>query len=189
MADLEKIRCELKKQLKKERYIHTIGVMYTAASIAMRYGEDIEKAMTAGLLHDCGKFAPAGEQIRLCKKYELPLKESELEMPALIHAKLGAYLAKEAYKVCDGEILNAILYHTTGRPDMTMLEKIRLSGRLYRTGTKDDPRTFRCAQTGIYRHRSGGLSLLEADAFLSGKSGRSIDPMTRETFYITANRK
>ena len=52
MADLEKIRCELKKQLKKERYIHTIGVMYTAASMAMRYGEDIEKAMTAGLLHD-----------------------------------------------------------------------------------------------------------------------------------------
>ena len=124
MADLEKIRGELKKQLKKERYIHTIGVMYTAASMAMRYGEDIEKAMTAGLLHDCGKFAPAGEQIRLCKKYGLSLKESEVEMPALIHAKLGAYLAKETYKVCDGEILNAILYHTTGRPDMTMLEKI-----------------------------------------------------------------
>lgn len=97
--------------------------MYTAASMAMRYGEDIEKAMTAGLLHDCGKFAPAGEQIRLCKKYGLSLKESEVEMPALIHAKLGAYLAKETYKVCDGEILNAILYHTTGRPDMTMLEK------------------------------------------------------------------
>ena len=94
MADLEKIRCELKKQLKKERYIHTIGVMYTAASIAMRYGEDIEKAMTAGLLHDCGKFAPAGEQIRLCKKYELPLKESELEMPALIHAQTGSISCK-----------------------------------------------------------------------------------------------
>ena len=155
MADLEKIRCELKKQLKKERYIHTIGVMYTAASIAMRYGEDIEKAMTAGLLHDCGKFAPAGEQIRLCKKYELPLKESELEMPALIHAKLGAYLAKEAYKVCDGEILNAILYHTTGRPDMTMLEKIVFLADYIEPGRKMIPDFPMCAdwhlQTSIRR--------------------------------------
>ena len=74
--------------------------------------------MTVGNLH-----LPEN-RIRLCKKYGLSLKESEVEMPALIHAKLGAYLAKETYKVCDGEKLNAILYHTTGRPDMTMLEKI-----------------------------------------------------------------
>lgn len=189
MADLEKIRYELKKQLKKERYIHTIGVMYTAASIAMRYGEDIEKAMTAGLLHDCGKFAPAGEQIRLCKKYELPLKESELEMPALIHAKLGAYLAKEAYKVCDGEILNAILYHTTGRPDMTMLEKIVFladyiePGRKMIPGLSDVRRlAFTDIDQAVCLCSKQTLSYLE-------KSGRSIDPMTRETFLYYSEQK
>ena len=118
------IRKNLSKKLKKERFEHTIGVMYTAASLAMCYGEDIEKALTAGLLHDCGKFCPAKEQIRLCEKYAISLSESELAMPALIHAKLGAYLAENEYKIKDREILDAITWHTTGRPAMTMLEKI-----------------------------------------------------------------
>lgn len=182
MADLEKIQYELKKQLKKERYIHTIGVMYTAASMAMRYDEDIEKAMTAGLLHDCGKFAPPGEQIRLCKKYDLPLGESELQMPALIHAKLGVYLAKEIYGICDGDILNAILYHTTGRPDMTMLEKIIFLADYIEPGRKMIPglsKVRRLAFTDIDQAvcfcSKQTLSYLE-------RSGRPIDPMTRETF-------
>ena len=182
MADLEKIRCELKKQLKKERYIHTIGVMYTAASMAMRYGEDIEKAMTAGLLHDCGKFAPAGEQIRLCKKYGLSLKESEVEMPALIHAKLGAYLAKETYKVCDGEILNAILYHTTGRPDMTMLEKIIYIADYIEPGRRELPNmadarrlAFQNIDECLYRILKDSLVYLNSRKI-------AVDPMTQKTY-------
>ena len=98
---LTEIRKRLSKVLKKERFEHTIGVMYTAASLAMRYGEDVEQAMTAGLLHDCGKFCPAKEQIKLCKKNGISLTESEIEMPALIHAKLGAYLARHEYGVKD----------------------------------------------------------------------------------------
>ena len=62
--ELLHIKKELSKKLKKERFEHTVGVMYTSASLAMRYGANIEKAMTAGLLHDCGKFAPPGEQFR-----------------------------------------------------------------------------------------------------------------------------
>lgn len=120
----EKIKKELSKKLKKERYEHTVGVMYTAASLAMRYEADIEKALLAGLLHDCGKFCPPKEQIRLCEKYGIFLTDSELKMPALIHAKFGAFLAEHEYGVTDREILNAIACHTTGRPDMTMLEKI-----------------------------------------------------------------
>ena len=53
--ELLHIKKELSKKLKKERFEHTVGVMYTSASLAMRYGANIEKAMTAGLLHDCGK--------------------------------------------------------------------------------------------------------------------------------------
>ncbi len=121
---LAEIRKELKKKLKKERYEHTIGVMYTAASLAMCYGADIQKALTAGLLHDCGKFSPPKDQIKLCEKYGIELTKSELDMPALIHAKLGAYLAEHEYGITDREILDSITYHTTGRPDMSMLEKI-----------------------------------------------------------------
>ena len=54
--ELLHIKKELSKKLKKERFEHTVGVMYTSASLAMRYGANIEKAMTAGLLHDCGKI-------------------------------------------------------------------------------------------------------------------------------------
>ena len=122
--ELLEIRKDLAEKLKKERFEHTIGVMYTAASLAMCYGADIQKALTAGLLHDCGKYCSAKEQIKLCRKYDIQLTESELEMPALVHAKLGAYLARHKYKVKDQEILDAITWHTTGRPGMTLLEKI-----------------------------------------------------------------
>ena len=69
--DIEKIEKKLEKNLKKERYQHTLGVMYTAASLAMRYDENMEEALLAGLLHDCGKFGSVKEQIKLCKKYDL----------------------------------------------------------------------------------------------------------------------
>ena len=122
--ELEQIRKRLSKKQKKERYEHTLGVMYTAASLAMCYGADMQKALTAGLLHDCGKFCPAKEQIEMCRTIGIKLTESELQMPALVHAKLGACLAQYDYGIRDQEILDAITYHTTGRPDMTLLEKI-----------------------------------------------------------------
>ena len=122
--ELLHIKKELSKKLKKERFEHTVGVMYTSASLAMRYGANIEKAMTAGLLHDCGKYCSAKEQLKLCEKYKITLTDLEHSMPALIHAKLGAYLAENEYGIKDREVLDAITYHTTGRPEMTMLEKI-----------------------------------------------------------------
>ena len=51
---LREIKKLLSRRLKKDRYEHTIGVMYTAAALAMNYGEEIQAALTAGLLHDCG---------------------------------------------------------------------------------------------------------------------------------------
>lgn len=54
---LREIKKLLSSRLKKDRYEHTIGVMYTAAALAMNYGEEIQAALTAGLLHDCGKYA------------------------------------------------------------------------------------------------------------------------------------
>ena len=90
----------------------------------MCYGADLEKALTAGLLHDCAKGRGVKEQIRYCEKHGILLTEAELAMPALIHAKLGAYLAEKDYGITDPEILDAITYHTTGRPDMSLLEKI-----------------------------------------------------------------
>ena len=119
-----KIQHTLKKELDENRYHHTLGVMYTSASMAMRYDVDVQKALYAGLLHDCAKCIPSDKKIRLCEKYGLPVSSVEKENPSLLHARLGAYLAHEKYGVKDEEIIYAIESHTTGRPGRSMLEKI-----------------------------------------------------------------
>ena len=110
-----KIQHTLKKELDENRYHHTLGVMYTSASMAMRYDVDVQKALYAGLLHDCAKCIPSDKKIRLCEKYGLPVSSVEKENPSLLHARLGAYLAHEKYGVKDEEIIYAIESHTTGR--------------------------------------------------------------------------
>ena len=74
---LREIKKILSRRLKKDRYEHTIGVMYTAAALAMNYGEEIQAALTAGLLHDCGKYCSAEEQIQLCRKKKIALSDAE----------------------------------------------------------------------------------------------------------------
>lgn len=123
--DLANIRKELEKILSSKRYAHTLGVAYTAAALSMAHGEPIEDAMTAGLLHDCAKSMHGSELVAICEKARLNVTAVERSNPtALLHAKAGAYLAQHKYGVNDDDILNAIRYHTTGRPDMSKLEKI-----------------------------------------------------------------
>jgi len=107
-----------------KRFKHTIGVAYTAANLAMYYGENVSKAYVAGLLHDCAKCISHREQIALCEKYNILLDEQEIRNPHLIHAKLGAFYASEKYNVNDEEIAEAIRKHTTGSVNMTRLEMI-----------------------------------------------------------------
>lgn len=91
------IRKRLKKELDKSRYEHTLGVMYTAASLAMAHGYDIEDAMLAGLLHDCAKCIPNDEKIKLCEKNHISINPTEYDNPGLLHASLGAFLAEHTY--------------------------------------------------------------------------------------------
>nr|WP_330426991.1 bis(5'-nucleosyl)-tetraphosphatase (symmetrical) YqeK [Blautia sp. OF11-22] len=122
--DLWKLDKKLQKEVDEDRYHHTLGVMFTASSMAMVWGEDLEKARVAGLLHDCAKCIPNKKKITMCEKNKIEITEFERNNPFLIHAKLGAFLAKDKYKVEDPEILSAITWHTTGKEDMTLLEKI-----------------------------------------------------------------
>ena len=122
--NIPKLARKLKKELDDDRYRHTLGVMYTSAALAMRYGADMKKAQLAGLLHDCAKCIPNDRKIRMCEKNNIPITDIEREAPSLLHSKLGAYLARENYGIDDPEILSAITWHTTGRAEMTLLEKI-----------------------------------------------------------------
>jgi predicted HD superfamily hydrolase involved in NAD metabolism len=122
--ELELIRDNLKLRLNESRYLHCIGVEEVACDLALIYGYDIKKARVAGLLHDCAKNLSEPELLEECKKYHLSISAIEKKCAHLLHGKVGAAYVKERCGIEDDEILNAIIYHTTGRPNMTLLEKI-----------------------------------------------------------------
>lgn len=122
--DIIKIQKSLKSKLKDSRYQHTLGVAFTAASMAMKYSIDINKAYVAGLLHDCAKYMESEEMLVKAQKFKLDISNAEKVKPDLLHAKLGAYYAKKKYGVEDDEILSSICSHTTGKPNMSLLDKI-----------------------------------------------------------------
>ncbi len=122
--DLKKIKKKLKNELDESRYEHTIGVMDTAACLAMRYGADLTQALVAGLLHDCAKCIPNDKKLKLCRKNGIEVTPFEEKAPFLLHAKLGAWMAEHEYHVSDPAILSAIACHTTGKSDMSLLDKI-----------------------------------------------------------------
>ncbi|MDO5422780.1 MAG: bis(5'-nucleosyl)-tetraphosphatase (symmetrical) YqeK [Eubacteriales bacterium] len=119
-----KMEKKLKKYMDEDRFIHTQGVMYTACALAMCHNADLAEARLAGLLHDCAKCIPNPKKLKICKRENIPVTDSELASPYLLHAKLGVYIAREKYDVTEREVLQAIRYHTTGRPEMSLLEKI-----------------------------------------------------------------
>ena len=122
--DFIKMQKKLAKYLDEDRYEHTLGVMFTCAALAMVHDCDLITAQTAGLLHDCAKCIPNDEKLRLCEENDILISSVERENPFLLHAKLGALLAKTEYDVTDPLILHAIKVHTTGEPDMNILDKI-----------------------------------------------------------------
>lgn len=122
--DFSKMQKKLSKYLDEDRMTHTIGVMYTCAALAMAHGYDLKDAQAAGLLHDSAKCIPNKKKLKMCEEHKIPVTEFEKNHPFLLHAKLGAYIAREKYGIKDEEILSSIAYHTTGRPAMSTLEKI-----------------------------------------------------------------
>ena len=120
----EKCRRMLKESISQKRYIHSLGVSNTSACLAMRYGYDCKKAYLTGLLHDCAKGLRESELTDTVMKAGIDISDLEKENPDLLHSKAGSIVARKKYGITDEEILSAIFYHTTGKPDMTLLEKI-----------------------------------------------------------------
>lgn len=123
-GELTQLREKIKSALEKSRFGHTMGVCRLAVQMAQRFGENRKKAYTAALLHDCAKNIPKDKMYEMCREYGVGLDEFELCNPALVHAKLGAYLAEHAYGIKDPDIINAVKWHTLGRCEMSRLEKI-----------------------------------------------------------------
>ena len=109
--------------LKPSRVAHVVGCESEAVKLAMKWGEDPENAAEAAILHDITKKLSLSEQLILCDKYGIINDTVEEHNVKLLHAKTGAAMAKELFNISN-EVYEAIRWHTTGKTDMTLLEKI-----------------------------------------------------------------
>lgn len=185
--DKKSISCKtLRKQMEKvqdeKRYEHTLGVAFTAASLAMRYGADVKQAQVAGLLHDCAKCMTNEERLSICKKNKLEVTPVEKANPFLLHAKVGAFLAKEKYGIQDEEILSAVRCHTTGRPHMTLLEKIVFTADYIEPSRKTAPNLDEVRALAFQNLDMALCKILSDTLDYLDTVDQEIDPMTKETY-------
>ncbi|MBQ8210012.1 MAG: bis(5'-nucleosyl)-tetraphosphatase (symmetrical) YqeK [Clostridia bacterium] len=114
----------LKERLSPYRLHHSLEVAKSAKHLAEKYGYDAEKAYLAGLLHDITKEADAEETFAMAEKYTLDMTQLERDNKKLWHAITGAGYIQNELNITDDEILTAVRYHTTGRADMSLGEKV-----------------------------------------------------------------
>lgn len=124
MKRLDELRQLAKETLKEKRYIHTLNVEKLGVELAKNYGVDETKVAIACLLHDITKHDDLDEQLQIIKKSDIIVDEVTLKSTNLYHAVTGAIYARDVIGIDDEEIINAILYHTSGSADMGMIEKI-----------------------------------------------------------------
>lgn len=181
-TDLTKIRKSMRKTLDAHRYEHTLGVEFTAAALAMRYGGDVKNAQLAGLLHDCAKCLSDEKRLYLCEKHNISMNEVERRNPFLLHAKVGCFLAMEEYKVYDPDVINAILNHTMGRPGMSLLEKIIFIADYIEPGRKHAPNLKQIREMAFVDLEKTLLMILEDTLEYLKSTGGESDPMTQKTY-------
>lgn len=161
--------------LKKKRLLHTLNTGLLSAYLAKCHGGDIDKALIAGAVHDCAKELPVEEQAKLARIRSGNLFTEE----KLLHSPAGAVFYADAFDVDDTEILDAITYHTTGRGDMTLLDKIVfLADKIEPSRTYTDLSLMRkLAPSDL----DGAAKLcLESVVDKFRKKGRPVHPLTED---------
>ncbi|QUH26758.1 bis(5'-nucleosyl)-tetraphosphatase (symmetrical) YqeK [Serpentinicella alkaliphila] len=121
---IKQIKMDLENVVSTKRYIHTMGVVESSKELAIRYDEDVEKATIAALMHDYAKDFKKERLMEFINQANIELDEVFIKAKELLHGKVAALIAKRKYNIEDEDILNAIEFHTTGRENMSKLEKI-----------------------------------------------------------------
>ena len=115
---LEDAETFARSRLSEKRYEHTVRVADTAEDLARAHGLDEDLARLAALLHDAARETGPEEFLRLANEWDLSVGEPERESPKLLHGPVAAELARRGLGIEDGEVLEAVRAHTTGKPDM-----------------------------------------------------------------------
>lgn len=173
---------KLFQKLSPSRYQHSLGVAYTAGCLSMKYDIEMDKAIVAGLLHDCAKYMDGGEMLKKALKFNLEVTDAEKTKPDLLHAKLGEYYAKNKYNVDDTDILSSIRYHTTGRPAMTLFEKIIYISDYIEPGRDKMPRLDIIRKAAFEDIDECLKMILEDTVSYLENSGMNLDKTTIDTY-------
>lgn len=181
-SEIEKLQEEMAKELDGKRFWHTIGVAHTAASLAMRYNVDMDTAYVTGLLHDCAKCISDKKKLSICKKNGIPVSDTEQMNPSLLHAKVGAFLAADKYHIEDSNMLDAIKYHTTGRPGMSDLEQIIYIADYIEPGRNKAPNLDEIRHLAFVDKEKALIRILEDCLFYLKDSDQKIDILTQQTY-------
>lgn len=121
---LEDIELKLDEMLPERRKKHSLNVAKCAVKLSEIYNCDKDKAYLAGMVHDCAKYFNDDQVKYYVEKLNIDLDDMEENNLALSHSVIGSYIIQELFDIHDDEIINAVRYHTTGRENMTLLEKI-----------------------------------------------------------------
>lgn len=173
---IHEIKVYLKDILEPGRYAHTIRTGEYARDLAKHHGVDPDKAYLAGTLHDLAKK----REVELLEKYDISdcITMEDLGLyKSILHSPLGACEAKDKFSIEDEDILNAICYHTTGRPGMSPLEKI-----VYLADSLEPKRPGDLAKKlrKIAKHDLNKAMIMNMDAGLTAciEKGKHIHPLT-----------
>ena len=180
---------DLKEKLSEYRYNHSLSVAKKAKELAIIYNEDPDEAYLAGLLHDNSKELSDEEMLKEANRFGLDIDEIEKRVPALLHGRVGAEIAKEKYSINDN-IFYAIAYHVLTDKKMNTLAKI-----IYVADKTEDNRESDIYNIDKERELSrtdlDGAMLLITEAHIESqlKRQRLVHPRSMETRnYILMNR-
>jgi len=148
---IDYIKDWLRKNLNEERYEHSLGTAECAKALAQKYGADSEKAYFTGLIHDCAKCLPEEAMQDALSRCELVC--GEIENKKTHHAPAGVIIAKKEFGVEDEEILSAIRWHTIGKINMSLFEKIIFLADKIETRTR--PKEYREPITELLNEENG----------------------------------
>lgn len=121
--DIPDLRACSYSMVRQKRVRHIMGTEEEAMRLAEHWGADVSLAQRAAILHDCTKYLELEPHKALCEQYGVELDDLEQRAVKLLHSKTGACIAKYVFGEPD-EVYDAIFWHTTGKADMTLLEKI-----------------------------------------------------------------
>lgn len=124
MLDTDSIRKHLESSISQKRFVHSVGVGESAAKLAGIYGCDVHKAYLAGLVHDCARELDMVQLLACLEVEGIKADDTTLSIKELLHGPAAVHICRAVFGIQDIEVLNAVRYHTTGRENMVLLEKI-----------------------------------------------------------------